>query len=261
MNRIVTGILIFLLAAPGLPAEDKPKDKPSTPAEQYKALDAEYRVAQKEFQDAMRKAKTQEERQKVFQEKAPKPDKLAPRFLELAEKYPKDAAAVDALVWVVNQTLPFGQTKDSPRIRALEILVRDHIGSEKLAGVCARMRAEDKAAETFLRAALEKSPRREVRGQACLALAKMLKGRAGEDKEVEQLLERVADNYADIKPGRSPIGGETLGDVAKRELFEIRNLAIGKPVPDIEGEDIDGKKFKLSDYRGKVVLLDFWGHW
>ena len=23
----------------------------------------------------------------------------------------------------------------------------------------------------------------------------------------------------------------------------------------------DGQKFKLSDYRGKLVLLDFWGHW
>jgi thiol-disulfide isomerase/thioredoxin len=31
--------------------------------------------------------------------------------------------------------------------------------------------------------------------------------------------------------------------------------------PDIEGEDADGKLFKLSDYRGKVVLLDFWGDW
>ena len=24
---------------------------------------------------------------------------------------------------------------------------------------------------------------------------------------------------------------------------------------------LDGQKFKLSDYRGKVVVLDFWGHW
>jgi cytochrome oxidase Cu insertion factor (SCO1/SenC/PrrC family) len=39
------------------------------------------------------------------------------------------------------------------------------------------------------------------------------------------------------------------------------DLDVGKLAPDIEGEDIDGQKFKLSEYRGKVVLLDFWGHW
>jgi cytochrome oxidase Cu insertion factor (SCO1/SenC/PrrC family) len=32
----------------------------------------------------------------------------------------------------------------------------------------------------------------------------------------------------------------------------------GKPAPEIAGIDADGKKFFLSDYRGKVVLLDFW---
>jgi hypothetical protein len=30
---------------------------------------------------------------------------------------------------------------------------------------------------------------------------------------------------------------------------------------EIAAEDVDGKNFKLSDYRGKVILLDFWGHW
>jgi cytochrome oxidase Cu insertion factor (SCO1/SenC/PrrC family) len=39
------------------------------------------------------------------------------------------------------------------------------------------------------------------------------------------------------------------------------SLAIGKVAPEIEGEDVDGKRFKLSDYRGKVVVLDFWGDW
>ena len=29
----------------------------------------------------------------------------------------------------------------------------------------------------------------------------------------------------------------------------------------LEAEDIDGVVFKLSDYRGKVVMLDFWGDW
>ncbi len=38
-------------------------------------------------------------------------------------------------------------------------------------------------------------------------------------------------------------------------------LEIGMLAPEIEGEDIDGVQFKLSDYRGKVVVLDFWGNW
>jgi hypothetical protein len=37
--------------------------------------------------------------------------------------------------------------------------------------------------------------------------------------------------------------------------------AVGSPAPEIVGKDADGKAFKLSDYRGKVVLLDFWGNW
>ncbi len=39
------------------------------------------------------------------------------------------------------------------------------------------------------------------------------------------------------------------------------SLAVGTMAPDIEGEDQDGKKFALREYRGKVVVLDFWGNW
>ncbi len=39
------------------------------------------------------------------------------------------------------------------------------------------------------------------------------------------------------------------------------NLVVGKPAPEIEGADMDGKPFKLSDYKGKVVVLVFWGTW
>ena len=48
---------------------------------------------------------------------------------------------------------------------------------------------------------------------------------------------------------------------AKEALFELQNLSVGKVAPEIAGEDLDGKKFKLTDYRGKVIVLDFWGHW
>lgn len=33
---------------------------------------------------------------------------------------------------------------------------------------------------------------------------------------------------------------------------------VGQPAPEIDGVDLDGQRFRLSDYRGKVVMLDFW---
>src|SRR5262249_34564006 len=53
----------------------------------------------------------------------------------------------------------------------------------------------------------------------------------------------------------------TIGEAARAELFEMRCLALGQPFPEIAGEDLDGMKLKLSDHRGKVVLLAFWAHW
>ncbi|HVP55184.1 MAG TPA: TlpA disulfide reductase family protein [Candidatus Eisenbacteria bacterium] len=37
--------------------------------------------------------------------------------------------------------------------------------------------------------------------------------------------------------------------------------AKGNVAPDFTVTDIEGKKLSLSDYRGKVVLLDFWATW
>jgi thiol-disulfide isomerase/thioredoxin len=36
---------------------------------------------------------------------------------------------------------------------------------------------------------------------------------------------------------------------------------VGEVAPDFEGKKADGSTLKLSDYRGKLVLLDFWGTW
>ena len=66
------------------------------------------------------------------------------------------------------------------------------------------------------------------------------------------MFERVATDYADL--------GE-VAEKAKGELFEIRHLAVGKAAPEVTGKDSGGNEFKLSDYRGKVVVLDFWADW
>jgi thiol-disulfide isomerase/thioredoxin len=54
---------------------------------------------------------------------------------------------------------------------------------------------------------------------------------------------------------------KTLGEEAEARLDDLFNLAVGKPAPEIKGVDVDGKPLKLSDYRGKVVVLVFWGSW
>jgi peroxiredoxin len=38
-------------------------------------------------------------------------------------------------------------------------------------------------------------------------------------------------------------------------------FSTGMVAPDIEGVDLDGQSFKLSNYRGQVIFLDFWGDW
>jgi hypothetical protein len=53
-------------------------------------------------------------------------------------------------------------------------------------------------------------------------------------------------------------------DAAKRaegRIFRYTNLVLGKPCPDFETVDADGHAFKLSDYKGKVTVVDFWGFW
>lgn len=53
----------------------------------------------------------------------------------------------------------------------------------------------------------------------------------------------------------------TLGDLADSEIFSIRNMSVGKQPPDLFGKDLNGKTIRLSDYRGSVVMVTFWGTW
>lgn len=257
MLRFTIAMLLVVLIGPLVRAEGKPTEA----AKQYQELLEEYE---------------QEGGARIF----------AKRFLAFAKEHPGDSASVDALLWVVKK-VPGRAETDS----ALKLLTDQHTNGEKLAAGCYDIaRSRSAKAELLLRALVDKSRHRSVQAQACYYLAMLLDLEAniseqlkskpelaprvlqyyGDEygkhlssldaaklsKERESVYERLLKSFGDVK-----IQDTKLGDVAETMLFRIRHLTVGKVAPEIEGEDIAGTPFKLSDYRGKVVMLTFWGHW
>jgi hypothetical protein len=174
-------------------------------------------------------------------------EKSAQQFLYFAEQLGDERAALEALIWVVSN-VESTQSVD----RAIELVVKHHLESNALLETCQRLAGGPAAnGEKLLRAVLGRTPDREINAWASFALAKNLAQRAASDEklqaEVDQLVDRLARRFRNIRG----LDGS---------VSEFRR-SIGQIAPEIEGEDIDGKKFKLSDYRGKVVVLDFWGNW
>jgi hypothetical protein len=291
----IAGVLagaLFLQGTP--PAQEAPPAAPAaaapTPSQRLAALKKEYAEAQHAFDEKYSAAKTDEER-KLFISDYPSPEAYAARFSALAKELRGDAVALDAWTWVVQHV----QSRElvEPCFAAL---AADHVASPRLAEVVQAISpySPTLAAEEFLRTVVAKSPHWAVKGQAMFKLAKVLGGLAGATetfaakeggdpeeraglvafygektleelaardpaemrKEAEDLFEDVLEDFKTV-----PSAQGTLGHQAEAELFELRNLTVGRAAPDIVGQDVDGATFKLSDYRGKVVVLDFWGFW
>lgn len=273
-------------------ADDAPPGAPAAPAaespqQQYDALKAEFDKARRDFGEELKAAASNEDRQKLIDEKAPNPDDWATRMLAIVAKSPKDPAAWNCLVWIA-QNVP----NPDVQAKAIDRIMADHLTEPTVAVVCMPLQGSQAPnVEAFLRAVVEKNPDHTAQGTASYALAKLyayrrdlgktlaegdmdLRGKVekfyGKDatakllaadtaalgKKSEEVLDQTAQKYGDVKMGRS-----TLGEQVANELFEIRNLAIGKVAPEIVGADVDGKPMKLSDFRGKVVALDFFGFW
>ena len=93
--------------------------------------------------------------------------------------------------------------------------------------------------------------------------------------EIDRLLRLVVNNFGDVPASDWKLSGpgkifveltpyekpKTYGDLARAMSFELNNIVPGKPAPEIEGTDADGKSFRLSDFKGKVVLLIFSANW
>ena len=63
------------------------------------------------------------------------------------------------------------------------------------------------------------------------------------------------DQYVDVPEGDSPY------DLGKIVLKPAPALQAGDMAPEVKTETLDSKPLKLSDFRGKYVLLDFWATW
>ena len=52
-----------------------------------------------------------------------------------------------------------------------------------------------------------------------------------------------------------------IGDIGITQFKDSRDSLVGKPAPVFSLTDLSGNKVNLSDFKGKVVLLDFWEVW
>ncbi len=210
-----------------------------------------WRKSQNEFFDRYRKA-SEKEREALMKDR-PKPAKTAEALMALAKEHPRTDEAAEALFWVSNTMM-----RERPALasEALDALLRDH-QKKRIMGRVARMLS------------------RSDRPEDCKRL-EQLRENAGDPKtraKITYYLASACKNSGDVEKARKYFGEcvgrddvilyreVTVGAKAEKELFDLDHLQIGMVAPDIEGEDEDGVAFKLSDYRGKVVLLDFWGHW
>ena len=262
MRRLCRLALLSVLAA-ALPAQAQKPDAKAA----YDALQAEFSAADKDFRAAMTKLTETDEWKAALEAKDRtkmealranvKPvDRVAfmKRAMELAGNYQGDGR-VPFYNWVAMTS----SDKDLAT-QAVEALRKDHVKSPALVELLergmmvGRIVGAEKGAE-FLQAVIAENPDNQAKAWAMYWTAyPKVRAKDATPEQREQAQQMLAE-------AAKLAAGTILADRIAAPEFEKNNLKIGASVPDIEGEDIDGVKFKLSDYRGKVVVLDFWGFW
>lgn len=76
----------------------------------------------------------------------------------------------------------------------------------------------------------------------------------------EEVVFRAGDRYVSVKRVDQKSGTVTLVEHPASD-YERIEMRVGAQVPDFEFVDFSGAARRLSDFRGKYVLLDFWGTW
>ena len=159
-------------------------------------------------------------------------------------------------VWVFSNA----QFDPAAQTRAFDAIGGEYVKSKSLEGFVRNLGwmgeaiGKEKCA-ALMEKILAQSPHDEVRAAVLLTQASSVmeggKASADELKAARAKLERVQKDF-----GKTHYAAQAAG-----MLFEADHLQIGMEAPDFEALDQDGKAWKLSDYRGKVVVVDFWGYW
>ncbi|WP_422924346.1 sigma-70 family RNA polymerase sigma factor [Singulisphaera sp. PoT] len=160
-----------------------------------------------------------------------------------------------------------GGSMPSPHIDRLLRTLYERAQSREARGrsglaLARHLKAQADLAEGFAASGADPAKRPEVLMWAPSFLAWLeRKGPRELDREAEAILEKVKAEYGDVKQlNGMVVSDETIATVADRELEDIRSLGVGEVAPEIEGEDVEGRRMTLSEFRGKVVLLDFGSH-
>jgi peroxiredoxin len=77
----------------------------------------------------------------------------------------------------------------------------------------------------------------------------------------KKLLAQLKSDYPDSKPGKQ-VDQILTGIEKQKAAKEIqKKLAVGTVFPDFQEQDLDGKPLSIANYKGKIVLVDFWATW
>ena len=223
----------------------------------------EYSNAVNEFNKQLQGARNQFQYDLVQRTQNPGP-KYAKRFLQIADKERRTTAAFQALYIACvadNPSAPGSIFK-----QAVDRILADHVEERWLHHAFQGITDQDhQSVLVFLRETLKRNSHHTVQGAACFYLARTLKQKAKFDEaEVLSLLKRCTGEFKDVQLEfdiEDRRVDYSVADLAKPTIFELEHLSVGKKAPEITGNDVDGKAFKLSDYHGKVVVLDFFADW
>lgn len=146
-------------------------------------------------------------------------------------------------------------TKEIEAVR--KALETHHLASKQLAPMCMALVANaDPRSLALLEKIQGSHPDKKVQGVAALGAAMLLKSLGDEEDLMKKRLTYL--RKAIIESDDVELDNTTVAKLAEDELYIIRYLSKGREAPDLNGANTGGKLMKLSDYKGKVVVLLFW---